>query len=172
MVGRSRMLLLVLVIPGLIGLAVLRSRSVRQQHLRGHATSGNSSGSAIQAETVLSVGNLYVTYNSTEHDSAVWIARPAETFLSWIIHRQELPFQFVPVVRWNDAGHVSWFNTGPASADLLINLAPQSNHRLAIVRISCSSGTCGASARERGLVAGTKLWVADDGTSLVLADTS
>ena len=142
------------------------------QRLNGISASGNSAAVELRSETVLSVGDSYVTYDSTAHDSALWLAHPAETFRSWFLPPPVAPFRFEPLVRWNDSGRVVWSNTGAANADLLIELATQAIHRLAIVRVTCSAGTCGASARERGLIAGTTLWVGDDGTSLVLSDTS
>jgi hypothetical protein len=65
-----------------------------------------------------------------------------------------------------------WFNSGSSNADVLIDLATQAVHRLAIVRVTCSAAACGASARERGVVAGTTVAVGDDGTSLIVSDTS
>jgi hypothetical protein len=172
MFARFRVLLAVAVLACLVIYGVFRMRATTRQHLNGHPASGHTSRDAIAAEMVLSVGDLFITYDSTAHDSAVWVTTPAETLRTLIFPPPEAPFALEPIVRWNDAGQVAWFNTGPSSADLLIELAPQTNHRLAIVRITCSSGTCNASARERGLIAGTKLWVADDGTALLLSNTS
>src|SRR5947207_658726 len=102
----------ILSISLLIAYTVFRTRSVQRQHLNGHAASGSPAGDDVQAETVLSVGELYVTYDSTAHDSALWIARPAENLRSWLLPPAQPPFNFDPILRWKQPGRVVWSNSG------------------------------------------------------------
>ena len=151
---------------------VARTHALDQQHHRGLATSGNSATAELQSETVLGIGDLYITYDSTPQDSALWVASPSGTLRSWIVPPPEAPFDFDSVLRWKDPGRVLWSNTGTASADLLIDLGTKTSHRLVIVRVTCEHGQCGASERERGLIPGTQVTVADDGVAILLSDNS
>src|SRR5215475_4804842 len=105
MLSRSRLLVFVtiLVAAGLISYGVFRSRSFQQQRLNGHPVSGISPDTDLRSATVLSIGEAYVSFDSTTHDSALWLARPAETLRSWVLPPPVAPFHFEPLVRWNDS---------------------------------------------------------------------
>jgi hypothetical protein len=169
---RAALVALIVVIPCLTVYAFKRSTALQQQHARGNGVSGNPAETHITAETVLSVGELFITYQSSAQDSAIWVARPSGSLVSWFFPPSQAPFDFEALIRWKDSGRVVWSNTGAASADLLIELAPETNHRLVIVRVTCERGQCVATARERGLIAATRLTVADDGAAILLNDTS
>jgi hypothetical protein len=170
--SRAVLVLLIVAIPCLAVYAFKRSAALQQQHARGNAVTGNPAATDIAAETVLSVGELFITYQSSSHESAVWVARPSVSIGNWFFPPSQAPFEFEALIRWKDSGRVVWSNTGTASADLLIELATESNHRLVIVRVTCERGQCVATARERGLIAATRLTVADDGVAILLNDTT
>src|SRR5438552_4020627 len=96
------------------------------------AASGNSSSDLSQSLKVLGVGNLFLTYDSTAKDSALWIVRPPEMFMS---------SQVTALVRWNGPGRIVWSLTGNTTADFLIEFAPETNHRIAILRAVCTEST-------------------------------
>ena len=125
--------------------------------------SGNSEKAGLFYHAVFAVGPLFLTYDSTARDSALWLVRPAALFM---------PFEVRALVRWNEVGRVVWSLTGPASADLLIELAPEGNHRLAIVRATCTVSACSTTTQERGLPAGARLFVSPGGSALLLTDDS
>src|SRR5215467_13640688 len=101
MFARFRVLLAVTVLASLVIYGVFRIRATNQQHSNGHPASGNVSRDAIAAEMVLSVGDLFVTYDSRAHDSAIWVTTPAETLRTLLFPPPEAPFAFEPIVRWN-----------------------------------------------------------------------
>lgn len=168
--SRRLFLLLVVAVAVVLVFAIRRAGALQRQHANGIRVSENPSGTSPTSETVLSIGEMFVTYDSTANGSAVWLARPSGSIRSWLLPPAEEPFDFEALIRWNDAGRVVWSNSGAASADLLVELAPETNHRLVIVRITCERGQCNAEARERGLIGGTKISVADDGATLLVND--
>jgi len=152
--------------------AAYRSTALNHQHQNPLPASGLLAGTTPTSESVLRTADFFITYSSTATQSALWLGAPITTIRSLFLPPPTQPIRFESLAKYDDPGRVAWSNTGNANADLLLELAPKSNHRLAVLRVNCSTATCWVEARERGILSGLTVWIADDGTSILAADTS
>src|SRR5262249_2950522 len=151
---------------------VVRIDHLARQHANGHAVSGNVVSGDLRAETVLSIGQLFLTYDSTQTDSVLWLARPADSLRTWLFPPAPRPFEFVSLIRWKEGGRVVWFNTDIAGADLLIELSSPASHRLTVVRVTCESGGCRTTSQDRGVPGPVSVSVSDDGSAVLINDST
>src|SRR3954465_10645927 len=78
----------------LIGYLFAREHMLLYQRSNGYAASGNPAGAPLHSHVVFSVGNLFLTYDSTEINSPLWLVPPAETLRSWLWPEPNRKFQF------------------------------------------------------------------------------
>ncbi len=100
---------------------------------------------------------MFLTFESTDHDSALWLAGSPTRFAS-------------SFVRWDETGRVAWTATRGTIVDFLIEFAPSGSHRVALVQVQCMERQCGARRQERGLPANSTLTMGSDGSSVLLDD--
>lgn len=147
-----------------LGAYIRRQQStIRQQRTEGFAISGNPATAPVFSQKVLAVGALFLTYDSSEKDSALWVVHPAAMFS---------PYSAESLVQWKDPGRVVWSRSGRDNADLLIEFAPQTNHRIAIIRVKCTEKSCRTTSQERGLPPDLALYVNDDDAVLLAGESS
>jgi hypothetical protein len=149
---------------------VIRERNLQKQHANGYRASGNAETASLYSDRVFALGDLFLTYDSTEQDSALWLVRPAETLRSWIWPGETPALEFKDLFRWDHPGRVVWSQTGNGTMDLLIELTPESNRQVSLVRVRCAAMSCGTTTQERGIPAGEKLVVGEDGSVLLIGN--
>jgi hypothetical protein len=92
-----------------------RELELRKQRAQGYPVSGTPESAQLFSHRVLTVGSMFLAYDSTPNDSAIWLMRPPGMFTQLTTEN---------LVHWNDPGNVIWWNVGSASADMLIEFAP------------------------------------------------
>src|SRR4051794_21873736 len=105
------------------GYLLARQQRLRSQRSNGFEASGNPGAAPLHSYAVFGVGDLFLTYDSTEINSALWVAYPTEGFLSLLWPEANRPLDFETLVSWNDPGRVVWSKAGRTSVDLLIEFA-------------------------------------------------
>jgi hypothetical protein len=166
-------LFIVIVLLAVLALGVLgwvREGSLSLQRGIGSRASGNADDTLLDSIAVFETEDFFLTYDSTELNSALWTARSDETFLSWLWPEDTPRQKFETLVKWNDPGRVVWSKPRKITVDLLIEFAPEANHRVALMRMTCSNKTCRSTAQERGIPQAARLSVGDDGSAILVDD--
>jgi hypothetical protein len=148
---------------------VRRESALREQRNRGFPASPNEADGRPHALAVFAVGDSYLTFDSSEADSSLWLVRSNESLRSWIFPPPVRPLSFSRLIQWKAPGKIVWALPGRASADFLLEFAGDSGHRLAVLRVYCAEGGCRTTIQDRVLPA-AKLVVNADGTAVILDD--
>ncbi len=169
MKGRASLALALAIAIAGTAYVVHRERLVREQRNHGLRLSPNSDEGEPYSTSLFVVGDVFLSFESTPSASTLWLMRRRETIATWLLPAPVQPTDFLKLIQWRTRGRVIWHLTGRASADLLTEFDPESNHRLAIIRANCADGTCRTTTQERALPQ-ARLVVAAEGHAVLLND--
>src|SRR5262249_16099063 len=106
--SRGSLILTVVLIAASVGYFVWYERALRQQRVHGFRSSGTPSDDRPYDHAVFAIGDVFLTFDSTANDSALWLVRPSGTLMSLLFPPSVRRLDYVRLIQWNSPGRIAW----------------------------------------------------------------